>query len=93
MVSDSLVLDPSSKLSHLMLVPYMSIMVRLSLVDMARAIGQLEAGVPQTHVAASFGVSQSMISKLNSKFCATGDVKTDQEVGVQRRPLHNRTGT
>ena len=52
---------------HLMLVSYMSsIMVRLSLVDKARAIGQLVAGIPHTQGGANFGVSQSMILKLKS---------------------------
>jgi len=52
-----------------MLVSYWSIiMVKLSPVDKARAIGQLEAGKSQTEVAATFGVTQGMISKLKTKF-------------------------
>jgi len=54
---------------HWMLVSYWSIiMVKLSPVDKARAIGQLEAGKSQTEVAATFGVTQGMISKLKTKF-------------------------
>ena len=50
-------------------------MPRLSLQDRARAIGQLEAGVPAYRVAASFGVSPGSISKLKTKFRETGEVK------------------
>ena len=47
-------------------------MPRLSNLDRARAIGQLEAGVKQSVVAARFGVGQSTISKLKTKFRNTG---------------------
>lgn len=50
-------------------------MPRLSLMDKARAIGQIQAGVPQKDVALLFGVSPSCISKLKYKYRATGDVK------------------
>ena len=50
-------------------------MPRLSHLDKARAIGQLEARVPQHQVAANFGVSPSTISRLKIKYRETGDVK------------------
>ena len=50
-------------------------MPRLSNLEKARAIGQVEAGVPQNQVAALFGVSPGTISKLKAKFRETGDVK------------------
>ena len=50
-------------------------MPRLSVLDRAHAIGQLEAGVPAFRVAASFGVSPGTISKLRAKFCETVEVK------------------
>ena len=60
-------------------------MVRLSNLDKARAIGQLEAGVPQRQVAATFGVSEGMISKLKAKFRETGDVKDRPRSGRPRK--------
>ena len=64
-------------------------MVKLSPVDQARAIGQLEAGKSQTEVAATFGVTQGMISKLKTKFRLTGDVKDRPRSG---RPKKTGTG-
>ena len=61
---------------HLMLVSDQRItMVKLSEVDMGRALGQLEAGKTQAEVVAYFGVTQTMISKLKRKFRVTGSVK------------------
>ena len=59
---------------HLVSAPSIS-MPRLSNLEKARAIGQVEAGVPQNQVAALFGVSPGTISKLKAKFRETGDVK------------------
>ena len=42
---------------------------------LARAIGQLKAGVPAFRGAASFGVSPGTISKLRTKFNETIEVK------------------
>ena len=42
---------------------------------LARAIGQLKAGVPAFRAAASFGVSPGTISKLRAKFNETSEVK------------------
>lgn len=60
-------------------------MPRLSLQDRARAIGQLEAGVPGFRVAASFGVSPGTISKLRSKFRETGEVKDRPRSGRPKK--------
>ena len=63
-------------------------MPRLSLQDRARAIGQLEAGVPAFRVAASFGVSPGAISKLRAKFRETGKVKDrPRQDNTPRRPV------
>ena len=71
---------------HWMLVSYLSIIVvKLSPVDKARAIGQLEAGKSQTEVAATFGVTQGMISKLKTKFRLTGDVKDRPRSGRPKK--------
>ena len=50
-------------------------MPRLSLLDKARAIGQLEAGIHQNVVAQNYGISQSTVSRLRQEFRETGDVK------------------
>ena len=60
-------------------------MPRLSLQDRARAIGQLEAGVPAFRVAASFGVSPGAISKLRAKFRETGEVKDRPRSGRPKK--------
>ena len=74
-------------------------MPRLSNVEKARAIGQIEAGVPQKDVAALFGVSPGTISKWKAKFQETGDVKDRPRSGrpkkknyAARRPLHHLVG-
>ena len=60
-------------------------MPRLSLQDRARAIGQLEAGVPAFRVAALFGVCPGTISKLRTKFRATGEVKDRPKSGRPKK--------
>jgi len=60
-------------------------MPRLSLQDKARAIGQLEAGVPVRRVAALCGVSPGNISKLKTKFRETGEVKDRPRSGRPRK--------
>uniref|UniRef100_A0A8C5BFR5 Insertion element IS150 protein InsJ-like helix-turn-helix domain-containing protein n=1 Tax=Gadus morhua TaxID=8049 RepID=A0A8C5BFR5_GADMO len=75
-------------------------MPRLTDLDRALAIGQLQAGVPQNQVAALFGLSPSTLSKLKAKFHITGDVKDrprsgrpkkmmPQEDDAPRRPFHH----
>ena len=70
-------------------------MPRLSLQDKARAIGQLEAGVPGYRVAAAFGVSPATISKLRTKFRETKLVmsRTDHGVAVPERQHPKKTGS
>ncbi|KAM3870151.1 RNA helicase Mov10l1-like [Diretmus argenteus] len=53
--------------------------------DKARAIGQLEAGVPVRRVAALFGVSPGTISKLRTKFRETGEVKDRPRSGRPKK--------
>lgn len=60
------------------------IMAKLSPLDRARALGQLEAGMKQRDVAARFGVSQSAIAKLKKRFRDTGDVKDKPRSGRPR---------
>ncbi|GLD69672.1 zinc finger and SCAN domain-containing protein 31-like protein [Lates japonicus] len=60
-------------------------MPRLTDLDRAHAIGQLQAGVPQNQVAASFGVSPSTISKLKTKFHITGDVRDRPQSGRPKK--------
>ena len=60
-------------------------MPRLSVLDRARAIGQLETGVPAFRVAASFGVSPGTISKLRAKFRETGEVKDRPRSGRPKK--------
>ena len=50
-------------------------MPRVSNVQKARAIGQIEAGMLQKDVAERLGVSPGTITKWKQKFRATGDVK------------------
>ena len=80
---------------HLVSDPSIS-MPRLSNLEKARAIGQVEAGVPQNQVAALFGVSPGTISKLKAKFRETGDVKDRPRSGRPKkttpqedRPVHH----
>lgn len=71
---------------HFMLVSYLRIiMVKLTHVEKGRAVGQLEAGKTQAQVAAFFGVSQGMISKLKQKFFVTGDVKDRPRSGRPKK--------
>ena len=60
------------------------IMPRLSNVDRACVIGQLEAGVRQSLVAARFGVSQKTISKLKQRYRDTIEVKDRPRSGRPR---------
>ena len=60
-------------------------MPRLTDLDRARAIGQLQAGVPQNQVAALFGVSPSTISKVKAKFHITGDVRDRPRSGRPKK--------
>ena len=58
------------------------IMPHLSSLERGRAIGQLQTGVRQDVVAATFGVSQATISKLQRRYqdttmCATGQHLAD----------------
>ena len=69
---------------HLVSAPSIS-MPRLSNLEKARAIGQVEAGVPQNQVAALFGVSPGTISKLKAKFCETGDIKDRPRSGRPKK--------
>ena len=71
---------------HLVSAPSIS-MPRLSNLEKARAIGQVEAGVPQNQVAALFGVSpgRPTISKLKEKFRETGDVKDRPRSGRPKK--------
>ena len=69
---------------HLVSAPSIN-MPRLSNLEKARAIGQVEAGVPQNQVAALFGVSPGTISKLKAKFRDTGDVKDRPRSGRPKK--------
>ena len=60
-------------------------MPRLSLQDKARAIGQLEAGIPVRRVAALCGVSPGNFFKLRTKFRETGEVKDRPRSGRPRK--------
>ena len=60
-------------------------MPRLTDLDRALAIGQLQAGVPQNQVAALFGVSPSNLFKLKAKFHITGDVKDRPQSGFPKK--------
>ena len=60
-------------------------MPRLTDLDRARAIGQLQAGVPQNQVTALFGVSPSTISKVKAKFHITGDVRDRPRSGRPKK--------
>ena len=60
-------------------------MPRLTDLDRARAIGQLQAGVPQNQVAALFGVSPSTISKVKAKFHIMGDVRDRPQSGHPKK--------
>lgn len=55
------------------------------------AMGQLQAGVLQTQVAALFGVSPATISKLKPKSHIIRMSETGREVDVPRRRQHKKT--
>ena len=48
--------------------------MRLSKIDRARAIGQIEAGRQLKDVAAAFGVNKSTITRLRQRYVQTGSV-------------------
>jgi len=50
-----------------------------------RALGMLEAGMAMTHVARNIGVSHSTISRLRTKFNATGSLKDRPCTGRPRK--------
>lgn len=52
-----------------------TIMPRLSQLDRARALGNIQAGMGQAQVAAQFGVAKSTIKRLCRKYRQTGQVK------------------
>uniref|UniRef100_A0A8C4GFR7 Transposase Tc1-like domain-containing protein n=1 Tax=Dicentrarchus labrax TaxID=13489 RepID=A0A8C4GFR7_DICLA len=60
-------------------------MPRLTDLDRALAIGQLQAGVPQNQVAVLFGVSPRAISKLRAQFHITLDVKDRPRSGRPKK--------
>lgn len=68
------------------------IMPRLSLLDKARVIGQLQAGVHQNLVSQNFGISQSTVSRLRQKYRETGEVKDRPRSGRPRvtTPVEDR---
>jgi len=47
-----------------------------------RALSMLEAGMPTTHVARNIGVSHCTISRLETKFNATGLLKDRPRTGL-----------
>ena len=67
-------------------------MPRLTDLDKALAIGQLQAGVPQNQVAALFGVSPSTLSKLKAKFHITGDVTDRPQSGRPKKTTPQEVG-
>ena len=60
-------------------------MPRLTDLDRALAIGQIQASVPQNQVAALFGVSHSTLSKLKVKLHITGEVKDRPRSGRPKK--------
>lgn len=60
------------------------VMAKLSNLDRARALGHLNAGMPQNRVAQLFGVSLSTIKRLRRRFQETGDVKDRPRSGRPR---------
>ena len=60
---------------------WLFIMPRVSNVQKARAIGQIQAGILQQVVAERLGVSPGTITKWKQKFQATGDVKDRPRTG------------
>ena len=70
-----------------------NIMPRLYLLDKARVIGQIEAGIHQNVVAQNFCISQSTISRLRQKFRETGDVKDIPRSGDRGSLLQQKIAT
>jgi len=54
-----------------------------------RALGMLEAGMAVTNVARNIGVSQCLISRLPTKFNATGSLKDRPRTGRPRKTTAN----
>jgi len=54
-----------------------------------RALGMLEAGMAVTHVARNIGVSHCTISRLRTKFNATGSFKDRPRTGRPRKTTAN----
>jgi len=54
-----------------------------------RALGKLEAGMAVTHVARNIGVSHCTISRLRTKFNATGLLKDRPRTGRPRKTTAN----
>ena len=59
-------------------------MPKLSNLDRARALGFLEAGWTQHAVAAHFGICRKTVSRLQSRYRKTGDVKDRERSGRPR---------
>ena len=59
-------------------------MVKLSNIDRARALGHLQAGMPQNQVAVMFNVSISTVKRLQRRYRDTGDVKDRPRSGRPR---------
>ncbi len=60
------------------------LMPRLSSLDRGRALGQLQAGVRRSVVAARFGVSQAAVCNLQIRYQDTGDVRNRPRSGRPR---------
>ena len=59
-------------------------MARLSNLERALAVGQIQAGKSQREVARDFGISQSTVSALVNRYHQTGDVKDRPRAGRPR---------
>ena len=64
----------------------------LSVRDMERILGMLQAGATQRYAAAQFGVTQSVIQRIWQRFLDIGSVENDQKVVVQERRQRWMTG-
>jgi len=56
-----------------------------------RALSMLEAGMAVTHVARNIGVSLCTITRLRTKFNATGSLKDRPRTGRPRKLLQMKT--